>query len=1016
MPESEWKIAEPGYDVHQIGKYETLFALGNGYLGLRGDFEEKTPAFHRGTYINGFFEKEPIAYGETAYGYAENHETILNLPDAKIITVTVGGEEFILDSAEIQSYGRYLDLHGGMLVRTLSARLPNHVVVEVRSTRMVSLARESVATISYEARVLESPGGRPVPVRLESRVEGLAANMDGGNDPRIGSKIAGDAYSITRLECDASESRLLVATKNSGLAASVQVKDVFSGPETMSPSASAQAASAIHRWEGLVAPGQKVALVKYMVYRMAPVGGEDALWESAHEELLRASGDGFGELVREQREFLADFWRDADVVVEGGPDIQQALRFNLFHVLQSAGRDGKTSIAAKGLTGEGYEGHYFWDTEIYVCPFFTYTKPEFARKLLEYRYSILEKARRRAKIMSEKGALFPWRTIDGEETSAYYPAGTAQYHIDADIAYAMEKYCEATGDTEFLYGPAAEVALETARLWASLGHYGTDGHFRIDEVTGPDEYTALVNNNAYTNLMAGNNLRFAARTLRTMEKDRPDAFARLGRRTVLEDGEIEEWQRAADSMYIPYDPRTGIYAQDDSFMRKEAWPFSETPPEKYPLLLHFHPLVIYRHQVLKQPDLVMAQFLLPEQFSLAEKKRNFKFYEPLTTGDSSLSHCIQSIMASETGDHEAALGYFMKTVRMDLDDMHGNSRDGIHTAAMAGSWLAVVYGFAGFRDRSNSERGIKYSFNPRLPAGWRRLAFSLRIGSARLTIDIGTEEVRYSLEGAPKGISLAGAGQDGGSVPSGALTFLHKKQKVSLNPGESVILSLKPTLRAVIFDLDGVVTDTARYHFLAWKRLADDNGWRVDEALNERLKGVARMEALDVILSHNGVSLPEEKKLELAERKNAYYRELLKELTPGDILPGMKALLLGLGERSVKRVLASASRNAPAIIDSLKLGPLPGRFFDGIADPNSVVCGKPDPELFLLAADIAGVGPEDCVGIEDSQAGIRAIKDAGMKALGVGKGLEGADLVVGSTSDIGVETLEKLILPHKIQG
>jgi len=603
--------------------------------------------------------------------------------------------------------------------------------------------------------------------------------------------------------------------------------------------------------------------------------------------------------------------------------------------------------------------------------------------------------------MSEKGALFPWRTIDGEEASAYYPAGTAQYHIDADIVYAMEKYCEATGDTAFLNGSVAEVALETARLWASLGHYGADGHFRIDGVTGPDEYTALVNNNAYTNLMAKNNLRFAVRTLRAMKQQRAEAFARLKQKTALEDAEIEAWQKIADSMYLPYDRKTGLYAQDDSFMQKEPWPFQTTPPEQYPLLLHFHPLVIYRHQVLKQPDFVLAQLLLSEQFSLAEKIRNFKFYEPLTTGDSSLSHCIQSIMASETGDDRAAYEYFMKTVRMDLDDMHGNSRDGIHTAAMAGSWLAVVYGFAGFRDRSVSERETRYSFNPRLPAGWQRLTFSLRFGSVRLSIDIGTNVVRYSLENAYRG--------DGERKRLETFTFLHKKQKISLKTGESALVSLKPSLRAVIFDLDGVVTDTARYHYLAWRRLGDDYGWQVEEELNERLKGVARMEALDVILNHNGVSLSEERKRELAERKNAYYKELLEELKPDDILPGMKSLLLGLGQRGVKRVLASASRNAPAIIDRLGLGPVPGPFFDGIADPGAVVCGKPDPELFLLAADIAGVSPEDCVGIEDSLAGIHAIKAAGMKALGVGKGLEGADLVVDSTADITVEMLEALV-------
>lgn len=1006
----EWKIIEPGYDIRHIEKYETLFALGNGNFGLRGDFEEKRPAFHRGTYLNGFFEKEPIAYGESAYGYAENHETILNLPDAKLISIFLNGEAFSLDNAQIQSYERYLDLREGTLTRSLRATLRNGVSIELKSVRLVSLKREAVGAIRYEARVVGSPEGRAVAVKLVSQLEGDVANMGNGDDPRVGSKFAGRAFAIHRIECDASEAGLLIATKHSGLAATVQVSHAFYGPATMARTFGAGAMSTEHRWEGQLEPGQGITLVKYMACRMAPRAHEDALWEVAHRELLAAVSVGFEELEREQREFLADFWGRADVVVGGDSAVQEALRFNLFHILQSCGRNGRTSIAAKGVTGEGYEGHYFWDTEIYVCPFLTYTMPELARGLLQYRYSLLEKARLRARVMAEEGALFPWRTIDGEETSAYYPAGTAQYHIDADIVYAMEKYCAATGDAEFLYGQVAEVAVETARLWESLGHYGPDGRFRIDEVTGPDEYTALVNNNAYTNLMARNNLRFAARLVASMTEERPAALENLRQCVRLDDDEPEKWRKIADSMYIPYDPKTGLYPQDDSFMEKEDWPFAQTASDQYPLLLHFHPLVIYRHRVLKQPDLVLAQFLLSEQFTLAEKRRNFKFYKPLTTGDSSLSHCIQSIEASETGDPGAALSYFMKTVRMDLDDMHGNSRDGIHTAAMAGSWMSVVYGFAGFRDRATDEKGIRYSFYPKLPAGWRRLAFKLRLGSSCLAVDIGQEEVEYSLEAAPV-FGPAKADIEDERCSDGVLVFLHKKQKITLRRGESMTLSLKPALKAVLFDLDGVVTDTARYHYLAWKRLADEKGWHIDEELGEGLKGVARMEALQVILNHNGVTLSEKEKLALAERKNGYYREFLVRITSKDILPGMQALLVGLGARGVKRVLASASRNAPTIIEHLNLGPIPGPYFDGMAEPDNVTCVKPDPEVFLLAADIAGASPEDCVGIEDSVAGIRAIKDAGMKALGVGIGLREADLVVSSTSAITVSTLERLIHP-----
>ncbi|MFQ3546917.1 MAG: beta-phosphoglucomutase, partial [Termitinemataceae bacterium] len=598
-----------------------------------------------------------------------------------------------------------------------------------------------------------------------------------------------------------------------------------------------------------------------------------------------------------------------------------------------------------------------------------------------------------------------WRTIDGEETSAYYPAGTAQYHINADIVYAIEKYVSATGDRDFLYSKAAEIAAETARLWCSLGHFGQDGKFRIDCVTGPDEYTALVNNNAYTNLMARNNLLFAVQTLTAMQHEASDAFAQLAARIHLNESELETWRRAATNMYIPFDSKGGIIPQDDSFLNKERWPFEDTPKNKYPLLLHYHPLVIYRHQVLKQPDVVLAQFLLSEQFSLAEKIRNFDFYEPLTTGDSSLSHCIQSIMAAETGQIAKAYDYFLKTVRMDLDDIHGNSRDGIHVASMAGSWLSVMYGFAGFRDRPLETDGIRYSFNPDLPSGWKRLKFALRTGAFVLSVDVGQQAVLYSLQ-------EGGGNRDPSPVDAQLqerFVFKHRGRVVSLKPGESLTVSLKPVLRAVLFDLDGVITDTARLHYAAWKHLADEQGWAFDEGVNEKLKGVSRLESLDIILRHNRIKLDEGIKQDLADRKNRYYLELLQTLRPQDILPGILDLLTILGQRGIKRIIASASRNAAAILGQLGLGPVPGPYFEGIVDPATVCCGKPDPELFLKAAQLAQADIQDCVGIEDSQAGIDALGRACIQSIGIGTSLKGASVTVSDTGKLSIALLEKVV-------
>jgi alpha,alpha-trehalose phosphorylase len=300
---------------------------------------------------------------------------------------------------------------------------------------------------------------------------------------------------------------------------------------------------------------------------------------------------------------MDDFWRRSDVQVQNvrtgrvrrtTVEVQQAIRFNLFHILQAAARADNTGVPAKGLTGSAYEGQYFWDTEIYVLPFLIYTAPRIARNLLLFRYRMLDKARERARELDHRGALFPWRTISGEEASAYYAAGTAQYHINADIMYALRKYVNATGDALFLEQYGAEMLVETARFWFDIGFFSErrGGRFCINGVTGPDEYTTVVNNNTYTNLMARENLRYAAETVERLRAARAEVFDALRHKTGLEATEIEDWKRAAQLMFVPYDEASGIYPQDDAFLDRERWDFEHTPADKYPLLLSYHPLNI----------------------------------------------------------------------------------------------------------------------------------------------------------------------------------------------------------------------------------------------------------------------------------------------------------------------------------------------------------------------------------------------------------------------------------------
>ncbi len=741
FPLDPWCLRETRYDPATNFLNETLFALGNGYIGVRGTHEEGYggPAGTSldGTYLNGFYESEPIVYPEAAFGMARTNQFMLNVPNAKGVALWIGEERFDPLEGTLDHYERTLDFRTGLLERRLEWTSASGKRIALHSRRVVSFAHKHVFAIEVTITPLNFSGA----LRVVSQIDGAVKNQEAGDDPRVGSAVSGPALTLIDARQHGAGSALVQRTHNSGFTLVTATRTQLGHQGDVAVSNGVDGQRAWHRFELQASEGVALTIVKFGTYYSSRDYDAADLPALADAALEQAEAAGFEALCRQQAAYLADFWQQADVEISGDDALQQGMRFNQFHLLQSVGRDGKTNIAAKGVTGEGYEGHYFWDTEIYIFPFFLYSKPEIARTLLDYRYRGLEQARSRARQMSHaKGALYPWRTIAGEECSAYFPAGTAQYHINADIAYSIKLYFEATDDLDYMAEAGTEIVLETARIWMGIGHTDHQGRFCINEVTGPDEYTALVNNNYYTNAMAQMHLRFAAAMLETLARERPADHQRIVQAVQLEQGEPAAWLDAAARMALPYSAALGVHEQDDSFLSKKPWDFAATPKANYPLLLNYHPLVIYRHQVCKQADVVLALLLLSEQFSVDDKRRDFDFYEQVTTHDSSLSSCIFSIVAAEVGYADKAYDYFMETARLDLDDTHGNTHYGVHTAAMAGTWMGVAYGFAGMRVQQGQLR-----FAPTLPAQWQHYQFKIHFRGALLQVRVAAEGVDYTL-------------------------------------------------------------------------------------------------------------------------------------------------------------------------------------------------------------------------------------------------------------------------------
>ncbi|MDQ0727647.1 glycoside hydrolase family 65 protein [Microbacterium sp. W4I20] len=747
-----WGIALDGVKESHLAHEESVFGLSNGHVGWRANLDEGDPRGVAGSYLNGVFEEHPMPYAEDGYGYPDCGQTVINVQNGQIIRLTVDDEPFDVTRGELVRHRRSLDFQDGTLHRDVEWISPTDRRVRIESTRIVSFTHRSVAAVRYRVQAVD----QEVAISIQSEVLPNEPLPITHADPRVQELLTKPLVGVDSNVIDTAAT-LVHRTRKSGLTIAVSSDHVVTASGATAPTVTTEATHELTRTtvRVVLAPGEHVEVVKFVGHEWSATASAATLRDRAEVAAADAKRAGWDRLVAEQRARLDDYWACADVEVDGEPRLQQAVRYALFQVFQASVRAELRSVPGKGLTGSGYEGHTFWDFEAYVLPVLTSTAPHAAEQALRWRHSTLDHARERAEHLHLRGAAFPWRTIDGRESSGYWPAGTAAFHVNADIAGAVLHYVRATGDHAFEREVGVELLVETARLWLSLGRWDCAGGFHIDGVTGPDEYSAIADDNIYTNLMARQNLRGAADAARR----HPEIADALG----ADDAERESWLQAAEAMTVLFDEDRGVHPQSARFTDQQRWAFASTSPDQYPLHSHFPYFDLYRKQVVKQADLVLALFFAHEAFTAEQKARDFAYYEEVTVRDSSLSAAAQAVIAAEVGQLELAYDYLGEAATLDLDDLQGDTDEGLHIAALAGVWTAITAGFGGMRD---SDEGLRFS--PRLPERLGRLCFGVRIHGQTLRVEITPSKATYSLKsGSP-------------------LTIGHFADEVELRAGEPV--------------------------------------------------------------------------------------------------------------------------------------------------------------------------------------------------------------------------------------
>jgi kojibiose phosphorylase len=930
---TDWILIETQFDLDQLQSKETVFTIGNGYLGTRGSFEEGYPHALPATFINGLYDDVPVVYTE-----------LVNCPDWLPLIVIVNGDRFRLDQGEILSYDRQLDLRQGLLSRTLRWRSPSGNTIDIKFERFASLADPHVLALRCHITPIDFDGLIEIQASINGYPENQGFNHWEGLDQ---GKTDEGIWLQRRTRHSRIELGMGAKVTILGAQASLQV-NTAPGYPTLSTTFSAKAQ-------------QTVTVEKLVtVFTSQEI---DTPVSAAQEKLTHLSD--FATLLKANEQAWDEVWQQSDILIEGDSTATFAVRYNLFQLLIAGSRDDdKVSIPAKTLSGFGYRGHIFWDTEIFILPLFLFTQPAIARNLLSYRWHTLTGARRKAAHYGYKGAMFAWESADsGDEVTPRWALGNDFYgedvriwcrdreiHINADIPYAAWNYWQTTGDDEWMEKSGAEIILDTAIFWASRVEFNPERQkYEIRGVIGVDEYHELVHNNAFTNRMAQWHLEKAIAVYDWLVQKFPERARELEEKLQLTAQERSHWQDIIAKILLLYDPLTELIEQFEGFFQLEDINLADDQGRDRSMQAVLGVEKTNKYQVIKQPDILMLLYLMRESADFPYSERalqtNWDYYAPRTdiTYGSSLGPAVQAILASDLGKSTEAYELFMHALMVDLEDNRGNTSDGIHGASAGGIWQAVIFGFGGIQITENGPVA-----NPHLPPGWTRLKFKLHWGNKWHDFDL-------------HGASGMGHGEK-------------EQGDKQISNSQSPI----PNIQGFIFDLDGVLTDTAELHYLAWKKLADEEGIPFNRQDNEALRGVSRRASLMLIIGDRPYT--EAQIQEMMERKNRYYGELIPNMTSKDLLPGAIALLDELRQAGIKIAIGSASKNASTVIERLGIADK----VDAIADGYSVQQPKPAPDLFLYAAKQLGLEPEQSVVVEDATVGIQAALAAGMWAVGLG--------------------------------